>query len=309
MVSLNLGKHNFWIRRKTNAIISLLAQGSKNSVFLLPAPHTKEKLLDVRSSMNPWDKALCMCVLTSQWTSGCLYVGNTLRQLTLAIISLPTRMVCGHSELEASKGLKRLGKRGNWVLRALSLGGIGEVTQLVHQSVPASAALKLPDPHLAPLPAQLLSQSPDSVSLLPDLPFTLYPLQSDSLFHNSWINACMSRSPTSFMWSKQRSLLSIPFTNPSATSDTPLHLLASSSFLGSMTPGLWVFSTLISPVSLLTPHLPPNLFSYVFFLPADFNGLRIVRIHRVNVSVSPLSSWLVNPTAFSILNVYLAHQT
>lgn len=211
MVSLNLGKHNFWIRRKTNAIISLLAQGSKNSVFLLPAPHTKEKLLDVRSSMNPWDKALCMCVLTSQWTSGCLYVGNTLRQLTLAIISLPTRMVCGHSELEASKGLKRLGKRGNWVLRALSLGGIGEVTQLVHQSVPASAALKLPDPHLAPLPAQLLSQSPDSASWPPihSLPTSIW------LPFPQLMNKCMHVKVTNIFHVIQTKVTSLhPFYKP-----------------------------------------------------------------------------------------------
>ena len=58
--------------------------------------------------MKPRDKALCMCVLTSQWTSGCLDAGNTFHQLTLVIISLPTQMVCGHSELEASKGLRDL---------------------------------------------------------------------------------------------------------------------------------------------------------------------------------------------------------
>lgn len=116
MVSLNLGKHNFWILRKTNAIISLLAQGSKNSVFLLPAPHTKEKLLDVRSSMNPRDKALCMCAdfPVDIWLFICWeHISST--KFSYNILTHSDGLWC-HSELEASKGLRDLesGETESW---------------------------------------------------------------------------------------------------------------------------------------------------------------------------------------------------
>lgn len=64
-------------KTKANAIISFPAQGSKYSVFLLPALYTQEKLLALRgwvdhSPVECRDKALLMCVMTSLCAVGLL---------------------------------------------------------------------------------------------------------------------------------------------------------------------------------------------------------------------------------------------
>lgn len=234
MVSLNLGKHNFWIlrKRKTNAIISLLAQRSKNRVFLLPAPHTKEMLLDIRSWVDRSTtkcrgKALLTCVLTSQCPSDCSHTNVNYNALTL------NKGLRSH-RTGGIRGTWGLGEWKNWVLRT---DRMGLLIQLTHELAPAAATLKqasqmtliyLPFPHN-------FSHKVHHTQCLCSI---LHMVQPQGHFSPSLLHT------------------------PSAASNTPLPPSWFTFFLTPMTPDIWVFSTLIPLDPLLTPHLPPNLFSH-----------------------------------------------